>query len=140
MIYVIYAMVITIFIALFSIVYYLNLLMKNNLLIKKVPSFSPSIIDRPMIIEKAYNAIDLHAQFEYTPLDAVRYSRSFDYFSTERIVRNEDHLKYIMNEHAMIIGSQMLEEGLIEVIHDDLEYHPYRKVVRMRVKVYKEKK
>ena len=130
-------MIATAIIALCFICYSLNYLIKKGLLIKKIEPLWASISEAPRIIEKAYKAVDLYADFEYTPLEAVQHFRSFDHFSTERIVRNEGHLAHVLNDHAKSIGVQMLENGLIEVIHSDVDYHPYRKVVRMRAKVYK---
>lgn len=93
---------------------------------------------REMIIERAYRAVDFRANFEYTTLDYIKQiNRPFDYFGTERVVRDQGHLDHIVKDFTRDLANQMVDQGFVEVVDQENMDQPYRHRVQIRVKVYK---
>lgn len=90
----------------------------------------------PMIIEKAYRAVDVRYNFEYTTMDAVR-NKPFDYFSTELVIRDDNHKQYIIDKFTKKMAEEMLRSGLIEIVEQENIDSPYRRRIQLRAKVYK---
>lgn len=90
----------------------------------------------PMIIEKAYRAVDVRYNFEYTTMDAVR-NKPFDYFSTELVIRDDNHKQYIIEKFTKKMAEEMLRSGLIEIVEQENIDSPYRRRIQLRAKVYK---
>lgn len=108
-----------------------------NWLLKEQAKISPFLFGiAPPIIEKAYRAVDVRSNMEYTTMDAVR-NRPFDYFSTDKVIRDDDHKQYMIEQLTKGIAMEMLQSGLIEVVDQENMDNPFRRRIQLRAKVYK---
>lgn len=92
-----------------------------------------------MIIEKAYKAIDFTSVIEYTTLESIiRKQVPFAYFSTERVIRDDQHKQHIIDEAIYKLSQEISQAGLVEIKEQENEYNPDRRRIHLRLKIYKE--
>lgn len=87
----------------------------------------------PMVIEKAYRAMDFRTTFEYT----TEIPERFDYFQIPNVIRNKEHLDYTIEKFTAELVKEMLKEGVVEMKEQEDIYRPYLKRIELKVKVYK---
>lgn len=87
---------------------------------------SPFIVpyDRPMIIEKRYNAHPFMAHFQYT--------------RSEHEILNEERREAIVRRFTHTLCEQIIKEGFVEIKDQEDYLMPYFRRMEFRVMVYKE--
>lgn len=96
-------------------------------------SWMNSYTAAPMVIEKAYRAMDFRTVFEYTE----RIPERFDHFEMQNVIRNKEHLDYTIEKFTGQLVQEMLKEGVVEMKEQEDIYRPYIKRLELKVKVYK---
>ena len=92
----------------------------------------------PLIIEKAYKAVDLRAQFQYMTVDDFqRGFMNYPMNRPEHLVHNEDHKQRILHDYTHQLAKKMLDGGLIEINERDIFDRPNMRQIDLRCKVYK---
>ncbi|HEX6171375.1 MAG TPA: hypothetical protein VFZ33_16925 [Chitinophagaceae bacterium] len=92
----------------------------------------------PLIVERAYRAVDLRSRIEYTDRDHyMNYPHLHVPNIGERLIHDDGHLQRVINENIIDLAKTMIQDGFVEIKNETDPYNPFRHIVEMRVKVYK---
>lgn len=90
----------------------------------------------PRVIERAYKAVDLQTMVQYQDMNDFM-NGGLNHRYSDVVIKSKEHKNYMIKDQIRSLADEMLNQGLIE-IDDRIDIsNPYRKVLRLKVKVYK---
>lgn len=93
----------------------------------------------PMIIEKAYKAVDYRSSVSY--IDDINHTMKYHFNMDDKVVHDIRQKEFLIEDMCRSLTRQMIQDGIVEIkdTKDNHEWHdPYRNIIEMRIKVYKE--